>query len=62
MISLIIKRIFILFRKTISMRFTFFKRNSDSQKKAKNEMINIVNSQHTWDHRVNKIIKDINSL
>lgn len=62
MISLIIKRIFILFRKTISMRFTTFKRNSDSQKKAKNEMINIVNSQHTWDHRVNKIIKDINSL
>jgi len=41
-----------------------FKRNSDSKKrnKAKNEMISLINSYHTWDHRVNKIIKDIRAL
>lgn len=41
-----------------------FKRNSDSKKrnKAKNEMISLINSYHTWDHRVNKIIKDIEAL
>lgn len=39
-----------------------FKRNSESNGEAKNDMISIINSHHTWDHRVNKIIKDINSL
>lgn len=38
------------------------KRNYESRKKAQNEMINIINAHHTWDHRVNKIINDIKSL
>jgi len=42
--------------------YDHFKRNSGSQKKAKKEMINIINAHHTWDHRVNKIVRDINSL
>jgi len=36
-----------------------FKRNSGSANKIKNDMISIINSHHTWDHRVNKIINDI---
>jgi len=39
-----------------------FIRNNDSQNKAKSEMINIINSHHTWGHRVNKILNDIESL
>ncbi|EGW22478.1 glycosyltransferase [Methylobacter tundripaludum] len=36
-----------------------FKRNSGSVNKIKNDIISIINSHHTWDHRVNKIINDI---
>lgn len=36
-----------------------FKRNSGSVNKIKKDTISIINSRHTWDHRVNKIINDI---
>lgn len=39
-----------------------FKRANGFRNKAQEEMINIIKSHHTWSHRVNKIVKDINSL
>jgi len=39
-----------------------FKRNSESKNKAQNDIISIINAQHTWEHRVNKILNDIGSL
>ncbi|MGZ4953911.1 MAG: glycosyltransferase [Methylobacter sp.] len=57
------KRHFYAFREDgFDEAYEDFKRNSDSLNRVKNEMISIINSHHTWDHRVNKILNDIGSI